>query len=260
MQDFNLQSILRALLISTSESISIKEIQTVVARYHEQREREMLAVGTPEDFDEAGLPVVRNGVPAPEQGEIEQIVNQVPLLLTATQIREAMEILNQTMKDDGEVTRIVSGPEGFRLAIAPEYASWVRLLRDEPKPNRLSTAALETLAIIAYRQPVTRAEMESLRGVSVDTALARLVDLDLVRISGRADSPGRPSQYSTTQKFLDFVGIRTVSELPESDVLSPAQIAEWLQKAMAPQKPKTSADVGLTDDKTLDLPTENEEG
>ena len=253
--EFNLQSILRALLISTSESLSIKAIQAVVTRYHEQQERSANAAGTATELDEAGVPVARvTGVPIPEQSEIEDIINQVPLLLTATQIREAMDALNQTMKENGEVTRIVAGPEGFRLAIAPEYANWVRLLRDEPKPQRLSTAALETLAIIAYRQPVTRSEMETLRGVSVDAALSRLLDLELIFVSGRADTPGRPSQYSTTQKFLEFVGIQTVSELPESDVLSPAQIAEWLQKAVVPQRPKTAADVGLAEDKTLDLP------
>lgn len=249
--EFDLQRVLRALLVSTSEALSVKEIQSVVTRYHEWREE---SAGT--ELDEAGLPVDPESVPAPEQGEIEDIINQVPLLLTAAQIREAMEKLDSTMRENGEPTRVVAGPKGYKLTVAPEYADWIRLLRNEAKPKRLSAAVLETLAVVAYRQPVTRAEMEALRGVAVDSALARLCDLELVCVSGRAETPGRPQQYATTQKFLEFAGLKTISELPESDVLSPAQIAEWLQKAMRPQTPKTAADVGLAEDETLNLTEE----
>ncbi|MBQ7332129.1 MAG: SMC-Scp complex subunit ScpB, partial [Opitutales bacterium] len=167
--------------------------------------------------------------------------------LTATQIREAVAELNQEMEDFGDVTRILQSPEGFRMTIAPDYAEWIRLLRNDPRPQKLTQAALETLAIVAYRQPVTRGEMEAIRGVSVDSALARLLDLELVAVSGKADLPGRPSQFSTTTKFLDFVGLQTISELPESDVLSPAQISAWIERAKNPTK-ATAADVGLPDD------------
>lgn len=244
--EFNLKKILKALLASTSEPLSIKDIQAVITRYHEQREKN--GKSSVPETDEGGVPVPHNSADSePEQSIIEDIINQVPILLTATQIREAIEELNQEMKESRDATRIIVGPEGFRMMIAPDYAEWVRLLRNDPRPQRLTAAALETLAIVAYRQPVTRAEMEALRGVSVDSALSRLLDLELIMVSGRADLPGRPSQFSTTPKFLEFIGLQTISELPESDVLSPSQISAWIQKAMNPNRP-TNSDVGLHDE------------
>jgi segregation and condensation protein B len=226
--EFNLKKIIKALLLSTSEAVSIKDIQKVVQRYHAQAVHEKSEEGaTPSN--EASAPSE-----APVQEVIQDIINQVPTLLTATQIREAVDILEAEMRDANDSARILQGPEGFRLVISPAYADWVRLLRGEPRPQRLSPASLETLSIIAYRQPVTRPEMEAIRGVSVDSALNRLLELELVAVTGRADLPGRPIQYGTTDKFLDFTGLRTLGELPASDVLSPAQISEWITRATTP--------------------------
>jgi segregation and condensation protein B len=226
--EFNLKKIIKALLLSTSEAVSIKDIQKVVQRYHAQAVHEKSEEGaTPSN--EAPAPSE-----APVQEVIQDIINQVPTLLTATQIREAVDILEAEMRDANDSARILQGPEGFRLVISPAYADWVRLLRGEPRPQRLSPASLETLSIIAYRQPVTRPEMEAIRGVSVDSALNRLLELELVAVTGRADLPGRPIQYGTTDKFLDFTGLRTLGELPASDVLSPAQISEWITRATTP--------------------------
>lgn len=240
---FHLKKILKAMLASTSEPLSVKDIQAVVTRWHEQREKDAAAAaGTPAEDD--------GNAAAPAQGLIEDIISQVPTLLTATQIREAVAELNQEMEESGDVTRILQGPEGFRMTIAPDYAEWIRLLRNDPRPQKLTQAALETLAVVAYRQPVTRGEIEAIRGVSADSAVARLLDLELIAVSGRADLPGRPSQFSTTPKFLDFVGLRTISELPESDVLSPAQISAWIERAKNPVK-ATAADVGLPEGESV---------
>ncbi len=226
--EFNLKKIIKALLLSTSEAVSIKDIQKVVQRYHAQ--------AVHEKSEEGATP--SNDAPAPSEAPVQEviqdIINQVPTLLTATQIREAVDILEAEMRDSNDSARILQGPEGFRLVISPAYADWVRLLRGEPRPQRLSPASLETLSIIAYRQPVTRPEMEAIRGVSVDSALNRLLELELVAVTGRADLPGRPIQYGTTDKFLDFTGLRTLGELPASDVLSPAQISEWITRATTP--------------------------
>jgi segregation and condensation protein B len=226
--EFNLKKIIKALLLSTSEAVSIKDIQKVVQRYHAQ--------AVHEKSEEGSAPATEAPAPAdaPVQEVIQDIINQVPTLLTATQIREAVDILEAEMRDSNDSARILQGPEGFRLVISPAYADWVRLLRGEPRPQRLSPASLETLSIIAYRQPVTRPEMEAIRGVSVDSALNRLLELELVAVTGRADLPGRPIQYGTTDKFLDFTGLRTLGELPASDVLSPAQISEWITRATTP--------------------------
>ena len=228
--EFNLKKIIKALLLSTSEAVSIKDIQKVVQRYHAQSASESTEERPAAEPGTAPAPVATQ----PVQEVIQDIIDQVPTLLTATQIREAVDALEVEMRESNDASRILQGPEGFRLVISPVYADWVRLLRGEPRPQRLSPAALETLSIVAYRQPVTRPEMEAIRGVSVDSALNRLMELEFVAVTGRADLPGRPIQYGTTDKFLDFTGLRTLGELPASDVLSPAQISEWITRATTP--------------------------
>lgn len=235
--NFNLKKILKSLMFSTNEPLSIKDIQAVISRYHAQKDKDAAAEKT------AAPDEIREVVADDEQGIIEDIIAQVPTLLTATQIREAMEEIAAELDEAGEVFRLVQSSSGFKLVISKEYAEWVRLLRNDPRPQKLSRAALETLAIVAYRQPVTRAEIEAIRGVGADSAITRLSEKDLIFISGRADLPGRPIQYSTTQNFLDFIGVNSIEELPSSDVLSAGQISEWIKRASAPA-PK-DGDVGL---------------
>ena len=115
--------------------------------------------------------------------------------------------------------RLVEGVNGWAFVTHPEYAPWVRQLYPEAKPARLSGPALETLAIIAYRQPVTRADIEAVRGVAVDGVMQVLLDRGLVKITGRADLPGRPLLYSTTAYFLEHFGLRSTGELPNADEL-----------------------------------------
>ena len=219
---FNLKKILMALMFSTSEPLSIKDIQAVITRYHAENDARATA---PKGGDE--------GADGPDGGQsvIEDIFAQVPTLLTATQIREAMEEISAELEESGAVYSLLQSSSGFKLAISKDYAEWVRLLRNDPRPQRLSRAALETLAIVAYRQPVTRAEIEAIRGVNADGAISRLTEKELIYISGRADLPGRPLQYATTQNFLDYAGINSLDELPASDVLTPGQIAEWIRRA-----------------------------
>ena len=122
----------------------------------------------------------------------------------------------------------------------------MRILRDDPPPVKLSQSSLETLAIVAYRQPVTRGEIETIRGVSAEAGLNKLLERELIYIVGRADLPGRPIQYGTTDQFLEFVGIKSLDELPASDVLSNRQIDDWLQAAATnAAKPPADAEMGL---------------
>ena len=109
--------------------------------------------------------------------------------------------------------------EGWQLVSHPDCARWVRQLFPETKPPRLSPPALETLAIIAYRQPITRADIEAVRGVSVDGVLQNLMERGLVKISGRAELPGRPLLYETTLFFLEHFGLRNLDELPNAEEL-----------------------------------------
>jgi len=259
--EFNLKKILRAMLLSTSEPLSIKDIQEVITRYHEEITSPVADPAESVEAAPAALTIaapsapvwpVTTDVPEPlspaGQEVMQGLMAEVPTLLTATQIREAMDAIALDLEASGDIARLIQGPNGFRLTVAPEYADWVRLLRDAPKPLRLSQAALETLALIAYRQPVTRAEIEAVRGVATDSALNRLLELELVYVSGRADLPGRPIQYATTPKFLEFCGIRSLEELPATDVVSPAQLNEWIRRAIEPETQPdllSDADVGL---------------
>src|SRR5437879_11198614 len=115
--------------------------------------------------------------------------------------------------------QLVEKAEGWQLASDPKYAQWIRGLFSAPKPARLSSPALETLAIIAYRQPITRADVEAVRGVTIDGVLQTLMERGLVKISGRAEIPGRPLLYETTDFFLDHFGLRNLDELPNVEEL-----------------------------------------
>src|SRR5919108_3666103 len=115
--------------------------------------------------------------------------------------------------------QLVEKAEGWQLTSDPKYARWVRGLFSAPKPARLSSPALETLAIIAYRQPITRADVEAVRGVTIDSVLQTLMERGLVKIAGRAEIPGRPLLYETTQFFLDHFGLRNLDELPNVEEL-----------------------------------------
>jgi segregation and condensation protein B len=250
---FNLKKILRALLFSTSDPLTIKDIQAVVTRYHSELENAKKALAKNAEQNDSIIQMPPDpqldeprGENSVEQTEIEDIMSQVPTLLTATQIREAMEEIAGELEENGDVCRLLQSSSGFKLAISKDYADWVRLLRNDPRPQKLTRAALETLAIIAYRQPVTRAEIEAIRGVNADSAITRLTEKELIFISGRADLPGRPVQFSTTSNLLDFIGVNSIEELPASDVLSPNQISEWIRRASSPQEIKEK-DVGLPD-------------
>ena len=145
--------------------------------------------------------------------------------------------------------QLVEKADGWQLASDPKYAEWVRGLFPAPKPARLSSPALETLAIIAYRQPITRADVEAVRGVTIDGVLQTLMERGLVKISGRAEIPGRPLLYETTEFFLDHFGLRNLDELPNVEELrtrhlpvSPRPPATVAGDAVAgPASPTTSA-------------------
>jgi segregation and condensation protein B len=237
--EFDLKKTLLTLLHSTNEPLSIKDVQAVITRYHEHAEQLL------EEQEEAA----EGAGPADDDGQevMRDLLDQVPSLLTSSQIRDAMEAIGDELRESDEVFRLQEGPNGYRLAISGRYSDWVRLLRDEPRPQRLSPAAMETLAIVAYRQPVTRSEIEAIRGVSADSALNKLLERELIIVMGRAELPGRPLQYGTTDEFLEFCGLKSLEELPSSDVLSPNQITEWIRSATMPEEEISDKDMGLAE-------------
>lgn len=125
---------------------------------------------------------------------------------------------------------------GYRLENDACCGLWLRCLLDRSKPARLSRPALETLAIIAYRQPCVRSEIEAVRGVAVDQILRNLMEMQLIRVTGRSTLPGRPWQYGTTQLFLEHFGLKSLDDLPGIDELRRLE-AEQLRRRGAPGEP-----------------------
>jgi segregation and condensation protein B len=128
------------------------------------------------------------------------------------QIRAALERLAQEC--EGRAVELVQVASGWRFQVRADYSEWVNRLFEE-KPQRYSRALLETLAIIAYRQPITRGEIEDIRGVSVSTNIVKtLQEREWVRVVGHRDVPGRPELLATTRQFLDYFNLKSLSDLP----------------------------------------------
>lgn len=137
------------------------------------------------------------------------------------ELRAALRILGERAEGEGRGIRLVEVAGGYQFRTAPEYAQWVRRLFQQ-KPWRLTRATLETLAIVAYKQPITRAEIEVIRGVDVDSVLASLLSRKLIRIVGRKNVVGRPLIYGSTRQFLEVFGLRDLASLPSlSEVVQP---------------------------------------
>jgi segregation and condensation protein B len=139
--------------------------------------------------------------------------------VSEAEVAGALQQLKVEYIEQARAFQLNEKAEGWQLATDPKYAQWVRQLFPAPKPARLSAPALETLAIIAYRQPITRADVEAVRGVNIDGVLQTLMERGLVKIAGRAEVPGRPLLYETTQFFLDHFGLRNLDELPNVEEL-----------------------------------------
>lgn len=136
---------------------------------------------------------------------------------------EALELLRAACNADGRGIRLVELAGGWQLLTREEYAPFLQRMGRAQRKERLTPASLETLAVVAYKQPVTRAEIDAVRGVSTGPILRTLMDLKLVRMTGRAELPGAPFQYGTTRRFLEHFGLRSTRDLP-----SPKEVARFL--------------------------------
>src|SRR5581483_9629196 len=151
-------------------------------------------------------------------------------------------VVNEIKREYDEQQRaiqVVEIAEGFQMATRVEGAPFVRKLYSEKMTMRLSTAALETLSIVAYRQPITRAEIEEVRGVEVIAALESLLDKRLCKVVGRKETVGRPLLYGTTPEFLRHFGLRSIEDLPPLDTFKPTEAPA------AEGAPQSSADIVL---------------
>lgn len=144
--------------------------------------------------------------------------------LTKNDVDNSVELLNQKYIDNGNAFRILRIANGYLYATLEAFAKYVGYLSSEKAKRRLSQAALETLSIIAYKQPITKPELESIRGVNSDYILTTLLEKNLITIKGRAESVGRPLLYGTTDEFLKYFGLNNLSDLPK-----PREIEEIMQ-------------------------------
>lgn len=138
-------------------------------------------------------------------------------LITLLDVKNALDEIKKDLHRLSLGIDLIEVAEGFRYQTQPGCGAYVRSLLKADKPMRLSRSALETLSIIAYRQPIARSEIEGIRGVSVDHVIRALSELHLIRATGRSDLPGKPFLYGTTPLFLEHFGLKNLDELKELD-------------------------------------------
>ena len=141
----------------------------------------------------------------------------------AARVRPILNELNHRYASERCAFSAVEVAGGFQLRTRPEFAPWLFRLQEVPVEVRLTGAAMETLSIIAYRQPILRAEIESIRGAQSGEILRQLLEADLIRVTGRREEPGRPFLYGTTKKFLQVFGLLKLSDLPDGNRFAPPQ-------------------------------------
>jgi segregation and condensation protein B len=197
-----LNSILEAVLFSAQKPLSLKELREVFAAAVEHAEG---------DETVRGLKKVKE-----------------------ERLTEALEELARQHEAAGRSFRLACVAGSWQFVTQPEYAPWLKaLVGHKARPPRLSQPALETLAIVAYRQPLTRSEIEQVRGVAVDGVMQTLLERGLIEARGRAEVIGRPMTYGTTALFLEYFGLRNLEDLPAADELRRVPV----------QKPETLATV-----------------
>ena len=152
------------------------------------------------------------------------------------QLEDAIQQLEKEYAETGRSFEVRESAAGWQLVTKADFSPWLRQLFPENRQARLSAPAMETLAIIAYRQPITRADLEAVRGVAVDGVMQTILDRGLIRIAGRSDIPGRPLLYETTQHFMEHFGLKTLDDLPNAAELRKIP----LPKAEVPEPAKAT--------------------
>ncbi|MDP6490555.1 MAG: SMC-Scp complex subunit ScpB [Kiritimatiellia bacterium] len=220
----DLKQILGAMIFGANRSLSIKEMK-----------KTLRAVG-----EESGGPA--KVYATIRESEIAQTLEK--LIIEMDQLQGGMHIAE------------VAG--GFRFQSDPQCGIWLRNLLDKGKPSRLSQPGLETLAVIAYRQPITRAQIEAIRGVSVDHVVRKLLEMQLIRISGRSELPGRPFMYATTHYFLEHFGLRDLSQLEEVNPMLKRRDAAVSVETAQKEATQPEMDMSATADDSTEAESEAE--
>ncbi|HSB44225.1 MAG TPA: SMC-Scp complex subunit ScpB [Nitrospira sp.] len=187
---------------------------------------------------EALLFVSAEPVPLPRLASVIGTVSKA-------EVEQALKILQQQLEQEGRGIQLVKLAGGYRLVTKPDYAPWLKRLDKAKAAQKLSRSALESLAIIAYKQPLVRAEIEEIRGVETSGVIRTLLERKLVRIVGRKEVPGRPIMYGTTKFFLEHFGLQDLSQLPPLREFKELGEAE---QALLPIEDTTVVDVEPSED------------
>ncbi len=163
------------------------------------------------------------------------------------QIAAALDELKAAYALGHHAFQLVELAGGWRLVSQPAYAPWLKKLLDEIRPYRLTPPALETLSIVALRQPISRADISAIRGVEVDGVVKTLLERDLITIVGKSDAPGRPMLYGTTKKFLEHFGLRSLDDMPKAAELKMQAAALKTEAAAAVPEEKNPTAVAETE-------------
>lgn len=235
-----LSAILESLLIASQEPLSSEEMAKLV-RARVAEAEDILIRETDEGTKPAPLPEWLTSLAA----------------TTPEDTTEAIAELNRHYEETGRAFTILERPKGWKVYTRTDFGEFVRHLFPGRKPERLSGPAMETLAIVAYRQPITKAAIEAVRGVSCDGMIQKLLDRDLVRIGGRAELPGRPLLYLTTDLFFEHFGITSIDDLPNASELRRVKLPEPKEEAPKDAEGEKQLSLSPTKAPTPDQPDES---
>jgi len=223
-----LSAIVESLLIASQNPLPSEEIARLVrARVAEAEDFKIRE--TEEGKESPALPDWLTALAATDSGKVAEAIGE----------------LNRTYQESQRAFTLIERPKGWKLYTRIEYGEFVRQLFPGRKPERMSGPAMETLAIIAYRQPITKAAIEAVRGVACDGMIQKLLDRDLIRIGGRAELPGRPLLYETTDLFFEHFGIRSIDDLPNATELRKVKLPEPQAAPSPAAEPEQQLSLGV---------------
>lgn len=181
-------------------------------------------------MEEKKLQSVMEGILFTMGNSVEPEAIAKALEVDKKQVVEQLERMKEQWQEEERGIRLVELDGAYQMCTAPETYEYLIRIAKQPKKYALTEVLLETLSIIAYKQPITKSEIEKIRGVSCDHAVSKLVEYQLVTELGRLDAPGRPMLFGTTEEFLRSFGVASIEDLP---VLDPTQVEEFKQQAEA---------------------------
>lgn len=221
-----LHEIIGALILGSERPVSAREIARICESVAQEQRAEAGEDAAVTDDELLALDQTNNDAASAGKtaeavsdsdvtGAGDGVSEQSETVFREKQIREGFLRLQELVRQAGVGMEVVEVSGGYRIQTAPDCARWVRQMLNRGKPKQLSRPMIETLAIIAYRQPIARSEIESIRGVGVGHVIKSLMEMQLVRIIGRSDLPGRPFLFGTTSTFLEHFGLKNLNELNE---------------------------------------------